>query len=224
MPEPIVATVMSRSPVVVTQELSFKQVACALLASDAGVVPVVRGRAPLGVITENDVLLNLEFHGGVDPARLILGSAGRRRRRKACATTAAELMSSPAPTIACSAGLSDAVRRLAAPGLPALCVIDEIGQLAGLLARRDLLAIYRRSDDELAAEIQAAVDHDRSRPARAPADLAVHVEAGAVTLEGALTYRSQVEHAVFAASRVAGVITVHSNLTYDIDDMLVTGF
>ncbi|WP_406047099.1 CBS domain-containing protein [Kribbella sp. NBC_00889] len=224
MPEPIVATVMSRSPVVVTPELTFKQVACALLASDAGVVPVVHGRVPVGVITENDVLLNLEFHGGLDPAPLILGSASRRRRRKACATTASELMSSPAPTIACSAGLSDAVRRLATPGSPALCVIDEIGQLAGLLARRDLLAIYRRSDDELAAEIKAAVERDRSRPAREPAELAVHVEAGAVRLEGALTYRSQVEHAVFAASRVAGVIAVHSNLTYDIDDMLVTGF
>ena len=90
MPEPIVATVMSRSPVVVTQELSFKQVSCALLASDAGVVPVVHGGVPLGVITEYDVLVNLEFHGGVDPAPLILGSAGRRRRREARAATADE--------------------------------------------------------------------------------------------------------------------------------------
>ena len=224
MPEPIVATVMSRSPVVVTPELSFKQVACALLASDAGVVPVVHGRVLLGVITEYDVLVNLEFHGGVDPAPLIPGSAGRRRRRKARAVTAAELMSCPAPTIACSAGLSEAVRRLVIPGFPALCVIDDNGCLAGLLARRDLLAIYRRSDNELAAEVQAAVECDRVRPARDPADVAVHVEDGAVTLQGALTYRSQVEHAVFVASRVAGVVAVHSNLTYDIDDMLVTGF
>ena len=51
MPEPIVATVMSRSPVMVTPELSFKQVACALFASDAGAYPF-DGGVPLGVITE----------------------------------------------------------------------------------------------------------------------------------------------------------------------------
>jgi osmotically-inducible protein OsmY len=45
-----------------------------------------------------------------------------------------------------------------------------------------------------------------------------------VTLAGVLTYRSQVEHAVLATSRVSGVIAVHNNLTYDVDDMPVTGF
>ena len=65
-----------------------------------------------------------------------------------------------------------------------MCVIDDNGCLAGLLARRDLLAIYRRSDNALAAEVQAAVERDRVRPAREPADVAVHIEDGAVTLQG----------------------------------------
>jgi osmotically-inducible protein OsmY len=44
-----------------------------------------------------------------------------------------------------------------------------------------------------------------------------------VTLTGQLAYRSQVEHARLAASRVAGTVAVHSTLLYDIDDLLVTG-
>ena len=65
---------------------------------------------------------------------------------------------------------------------------------------------------------------DGRRPARAWRTLVVEVVGGAVTLTGELVYRSQVEHAIVAASRVAGVTAVRSSLTYNIDDMLVTGF
>lgn len=45
-----------------------------------------------------------------------------------------------------------------------------------------------------------------------------------VSLAGQLTYRSQVQHAILVSSRVAGPVSVHSSLRYDIDDLLVTGF
>lgn len=225
MLETVVATVMTRSPVTITPDLPFKQVACALLASDASALPVIAtDRRPVGIITEYDVLANLEFHGGVDPLPLLGGSAARRRRRKATALTARELMCSPAVTISATAPISAAVRRLAVPGLALLCVVDDDQRLVGVLTRRDLIGIYRRSDDDIAAEVRAAVDTDRIRPTRDPASLVIQVVSGAVTLAGELTYRSQVEHAILAASRVAGVIAVHNNLSYDIDDMMVTGF
>jgi len=225
MLESVVATVMTRSPVTVTPDLPFKQVACALLASDAGAVPVITAdHRPVGVITEYDVLANLEFHGGVDPMPLIGGSAARRRRRKATALTARELMTSPAGTIIATAPISAAVRRLARPGASLLCVVGNDQCLVGVLTRRDLIGIYRRPDGDIAADVRAAIDTDRIRPAREAAHLAVQVIAGAVTLAGELTFRSQVEHAVLAASRVAGVIAVHNNLSYSIDDMMVTGF
>ena len=224
MPEPVVGMVMARSPVTVTPDVSFKQVACALLAADACAVPVVSGGMPIGVITEYDVLANLEFHGGLDPLPLIGSTAARRRRRKACAATALDLMSSPAPTIGAAAPIGDAACRLADPARAALCVIDDDQHLVGLLTRRDLLALYRRPDDAIAADVRAVVEHDRSRPTRSPATLTVEVSHGVVTLDGALTYRSQVDHATLMASRVAGVIGVHNKLTYDIDDMHVTGF
>lgn len=225
MLETVVASVMTRSPVTVAPDLPFKQVACALFVSDASVLPVVAAdHRPIGVITECDVLANLEFHGGIDPLPLIGGSAARRRRRKATALTARELMSSPAGTISATAPISEAVRRLARPELPPLCVVDDDRCLVGVLTRRDLIGVYGRSDHDIAADVEAAVDADRVRQTRDPAYLIVQVRAGAVTLAGELTYRSQVEHAILAASRVSGVIAVHSSLTYDIDDMMVTGF
>lgn len=224
MAEPVVGAVMTRSPVSVRPDAPFKQVACALFAADVGAVPVVSGGMPIGLITEVDVLANLEFHGGVDPIPVLGGGAARRRRRKARAVTATELMTAPAPTISAGASVSVAARRLVVATLPALCVVDGQGCLTGLLTRRDLLAVYRRPDDEIAAEVQAVLVPDRVRPTRSSADLCVEVCGGIVELAGTLVYRSQVEHAAVATSRVAGVISVRNNLTYDIDDMMVTGF
>lgn len=225
MLEPVVATFMTRSPVTVTLETTFKQVVCALLASDASAVPVLtEGRRPIGLITENDLLANLEYHGGIDPPPLFGGAAARRRRRKATALTAHELMSSPVGTIGATAPISAAVRCLTHATSTPLCVVDDNQQLAGLLTRRDVLAIYRRPDADIAAEVTSVINTDRHRPARTPADLTIQVDNGVVSLSGQFAYRSQVEHAILSASRVAGCVAVHSTLVYDIDDMLVTGF
>ncbi|TDD61504.1 CBS domain-containing protein [Kribbella antibiotica] len=224
MAEPVVGAVMTTSPISVRPDASFKQVACALFAADVSAIPVVSGGLPVGMVTELDVLANLEFHGGIDPIPVLGGGAARRRRRKARAVTAAELMTSPPPTISADAPVGAAAARLVTAALPALCVVDGQRYLTGLLTRRDLLAAYRRPDDEIAAEVRAVVDPGGSRPARGSADLSVQVCAGIVELDGSVVYRSQVEQAAFAISRVAGVIAVRNNLSYDIDDMMVTGF
>ncbi len=177
MSEPVVGTVMTRSPVVVGPDVSFKQVACALLASDACAVPVVADGVPIGVITEYDVVANLEFHGGVDAAPLIGAAAARRRRRKACATAARELMSSPVAVAGPDLPISDAARRLANPGLPCLCVVDHDGRLLGLVTRRDLVAVYRRPDEDIAVGVRASIVLDRNHSVGSLADLIIRVGA-----------------------------------------------
>jgi osmotically-inducible protein OsmY len=37
-------------------------------------------------------------------------------------------------------------------------------------------------------------------------------------------FRSRAEHAGYAASRVTGVVAVHNHLTYELDDLAITGF
>lgn len=97
-------------------------------------------------------------------------------------------MTSPASVLGPTAPISVAVKRLADPPAPPLCVVDEDQQLIGLVTRRDLLAAYRRTDNDIAAEITTALHNDRFRPARGLADLTVAVTAGVVTLTGELAY------------------------------------
>jgi len=222
MGEPVVATVMTCPAVAVTPNTQFKDVVNALLAGDAYAVPVVdtEGR-PLGTVTEADLLANLEFHGGTD-AVPILGGA-RRRWRKATALRAAELMAAPVAVIGADAPIGQAARRLSDPSHLQLCVVDHDMRLVGILTRRNLLTVYRRSDDRIEADVTAAIQADLRRPARTPAAITVHVDHGVVTLQGALTYRSRAEHAGYAASRVAGVVAIRNNLSYELDDLMMTG-
>ena len=225
MVEPVVASVMNRRLVTVAGTARFKDVACVLVASDACAVPVVDAvNRPIGVVTELDLLANLEFHGGTDAVPILGGASARRRRRKASAPTAADLMTSPAPVIAATTRLGTASRRLAEPHLPLLCVVDQQARLVGILGRRQLISLYRRPDADIVADVRAAIDADRDRPARSRAAIEVEVNAGVVTLNGTLAYRSRAEHAAYVALRVAGVIAVRNDLRYDVDDLQITGF
>lgn len=223
MAEPVIATVMTGPAVTVSLSARFKQVVNALLAADCCAVPVVDAdRRPVGVVTEADALANLEFHGGTDPMPL-LGAEARRRWRKAAALTAADLMVTPAAVIGADARVSQAARRLAQADRCHLCVVDGEMRVVGVLTRRNLLTLYRRSDNEVRRDVWMVIAPDRQRPARAPAEVEVDVRDGVVTLRGVLTFRSRVEHAAFAAARVPGVVAVRNDLTYDLDDLMVTG-
>jgi predicted transcriptional regulator len=224
MVEPVVAVVMTRPAVNVTPNAKFKDVVRALLAGDVCAVPVVDElHRPIGTITEVDVLANLEFHGGTDPAPVLGGAAARRRWRKASAITAAELMAAPAAVVAADTRISQAARRLADREPRQLCVVDRDMRLVGLLTRRNLLSLYQRTDDHIEADVRTAILADLGRPTRTPAAVTVHVRDGVVTMHGELTYRSRAEHAAHAASRVAGVVAVRNHLTYALDDLMITG-
>ena len=224
MGEPVVATVMTCPAVAVTPNTKFKDVVNALLAGDAYAVPVVDTQTrPLGTVTEADLLANLEFHGGTDAVPIFGGAAARRRWRKASALTAAELMAAPVAVIGADAPIGQAAHRLSDPSHLQLCVVDQDMRLVGILTRRNLLTVYRRSDERIEADVTAAIQADVRRPGRTPAAITVHVDHGVVTLQGTLTYRSRAEHAGYAASRVAGVVAIRNKLSYELDDLMITG-
>ena len=167
MGEPVVATVMTCPAVAVTPNTKFKDVVNALLAGDAYAVPVVDTEArPLGTVTEADLLANLEFHGGTDAVPIFGGAAARRRWRKASALTAAELMAAPVAVIGADAPIGQAAHRLSDPSHLQLCVVDQDMRLVGILTRRNLLTVYRRSDERIEADVTAAIQADVRRPSR----------------------------------------------------------
>ncbi|MFG1815121.1 CBS domain-containing protein [Kribbella sp. NPDC049174] len=209
---------MDRTVVAVRRETAFRDTVCALLAADAGAVPVVdEAERPVGIVPSEALLTNLEFHGGHDPRPILGGSKARARWRQSAARTAGELMTGPPETVYGDAHLDRAAARLAGSSQPLLCVVDPAMRLIGVLTAHHLLSVYQRSDGSIAAEVRALID-------RPPDTVTVHVDHGVVTLNGTLTFRSRTEHASYAVARIPGVVAVHNNLTYDLDDLAITGF
>jgi CBS domain-containing protein len=213
-----VSQVMNRPAVAVRRETAFRDVVCALLAADAGAVPVVDddGR-PVGIVAGGELLTNLEFHGGNDPRPILGGAKARARWRQSSARTAGQLMTGPPVTVYGGTRLGRAATRLAQSSQPLLCVVDPAMRLIGVLTPNDLLSVYNRTDTSIQAEVRALID-------RPPATVTVHVDHGVVTLEGSLTFRSRTEHATYAVAHIPGVVAIHNKLTYELDDLAITGF
>ncbi|WP_329059228.1 CBS domain-containing protein [Amycolatopsis sp. NBC_01480] len=209
-----VADVMARQVVTAGRETSFRELVTALLEHGAPAVPVIdpAGR-PIGLVTAADVAAKHEFHGGADRLPTLGGPRRRSRWRKAGASTAAELMTAPAPTIAAGAPLHAALRRLADARSAQLCVVDQNTRLIGLISHRDVLSAFLRPDAEIRAEAETG----------APADIDVQVAQGIVTLTGAVGLRSVAEQAVQAAQRVRGVVAVRDELDFRFDDVTAHG-
>ncbi|WP_020659918.1 CBS domain-containing protein [Amycolatopsis benzoatilytica] len=209
-----VADVMTRQVVAVGLDTPFRDVVHALLEHALLAVPVVdpAGR-PAGIVSGADAAAKREFRGGAD-APLLLGNLRRWGRwRKAGAFTAAEAMTTPAPTVAATAPVHLALRRLADRRYAQLCAVDERGRLVGVLTHHDALRCYLRSDAEICSELEA----------RLPGEIVLHVSDGTVTLTGTVQLRSSAIHAVRDARQMPGVVVVRDCLDYRIDDLHAHG-
>lgn len=217
MREPIVADIMNRSVATAVYDTPFREIVSVMIGSGVAALPVIDpvGR-PIGIVDEADVLAKLEFQCGADVRPLLSNGRTRARWRKSSAKTAADLMTTPAITIAAEAPLRAAVRRLARAQLRQLCVVNRAQQLVGVLAFPDALRLFLRDDTAIEADIEELVAG--THPG---ADgITVQVNAGIATLNGALGLRSTVEHADRTARRVPGVVAVHNYLDFEFDDLM----
>lgn len=218
MREPDVASVMTTQVVTASPHTLFRDLVETLTDKRISAVPVVDpdGR-PIGVVSEADVLAKQEFHGGGDD--LPHDRAGRDRWYRALAHTAGELMTSPVRAVHAHEPLSVAARLLAGAKVRRLFVTDEDGRLVGVVSRRDLLRVYRHSDDELRVQVEALL----AEIGVPPGTVHVLADSGVVTVDGELPRRGQVDAAVRAVRALSGVIAVRNDLGYLVDDVVVTG-
>lgn len=192
-----VASAMTRDPIAVSPHTPFKHILEVLADRAVSAVPVVSATGiVVGVVSEAD-LLRSRHHRHRDAGRL----------------TATELMTSPAVTVSSDTTLGRARRVLADSGRRQLFVVDD-GRLVGVLARRDVLAVFRRSDKEICAEIE----HDVVEP-RLMTSVWVSVDAGIVLLTGRLPWRSDIDAAVALMAEVPGVVDVRDRLVRGADDL-----
>jgi len=204
----LVRDVMSADVVTVGTTATLKQIAQLMSERGLSGLPVLsEHRKVLGMVSEADVLRKQERNLG----RLGTGLPHRshHERLQAEGETAAELMSAPPITIHPDAPLGVAARLMNGHHIRRLPVVDTSGKLMGIVSRRDLLSVFVRPDDDIAADVAAVLT---SVLLEDPQAVSVSVHDGVVTLAGALTEPDQAAAAVRLASDVDGVVSVTSEL------------
>lgn len=204
-----ISDVMTADVVTVGQDTPCQQVARVMSERGVNGVPVLTedGRVA-GIVSGTDLLRHQE------PAFRRLGSGLPRRthleRTRSKARSAGELMTSPAITIHPDAPIGVAARLMKGHRIRRLPVVDPAGKLIGIVGRQDLLSVFLRPDEEIAAEVRGA----RARMLLGePGGVQVTVRDGGVILSGSLTRPNLIPVAERLASGVDGVVAVICELT-----------
>lgn len=209
---------MTRNVVVVSPETPLKEVAAIL--SDRGIsgLPVRdAGGSVVGVVSEADILRKEQ---GLPPGRSSvfdwLFGRSEEAAAKLAARTAGEAMTSPPVTIDPGRPIAEAAKLMVERTINRLPVIDG-DELVGIVTRADLVRAFRRSDQEIDREIREDVLLHTLwiEPAR----LDLTVADGEVTLRGKLETRTEAELVAAYIRRVPGVVAVHDDLTWQVDDL-----
>ena len=95
-----------------------------------------------------------------------------------------------------------------------LPVVDADGRLAGIVSRADVLAVYSRTDADIAEEIRTGILSTET-PAN-PGTLDVSVKAGVATIVGRPQTREQGHAIIGRARHVQGVVAVRDRLDYPV--------
>ncbi|MCX2180081.1 CBS domain-containing protein [Streptomyces sp. SKN60] len=204
-----VADVMTKKVLAVLPGAEFKEIVTSMERWKVTAVPVVEGEGRVvGVVSEADLLLKEEFHdhrlGLIEQMRRLDATAKAGSRR------AKDLMTSPAVTVAPEASLPQAARLMAAHRVKRLPVVDASGVIQGIVSRADLLKVFLRPDDDLAAEVRHDVIEHLFPLSRRRVD--VHVDGGVVTLSGEVRDSTRIPLAERLARAVEGVVDVRCEL------------
>jgi len=177
-----VSDVMTTSVVTVDRITPYKEIARLLTEHRISGLPVLKmGREVVGVVTEADLL------AAEDKVQRRLHAATRRpwrrRRQQHLGLTAGELMTAPAITIGPHATIPAAARLMNAQHIRRLPVVDEKARLVGVVSRRDLLSVFLRPDEDIAADARRVLNDVLLAE---PGEAEVAVRNGVVKLTGTL--------------------------------------
>ena len=203
---------MTTQVIWVEQDTPYAAIAAALREYRVSAFPVLdQAGQVIGVVSESDLLAKLALGGGEDQTA-ITGILHQHQMEKARAVTAADLMTSPAATVAPDETLEQAARLMYQRKVKRLPVVDADNRLAGIVSRADVLAFYDRPDVETGEEIRndIAVCESLADAGR----FNVTVTDGVVTLTGRPRTRQQGHDIARRARHVQGVVAVRDRLDY----------
>ncbi len=188
--------VMTSPVVTVTPDTSLKDAVAALVEHGINAVPVVDdGRRLVGIVSEADLLRLEEPHG----AGTGLGSPARKGPRP---RTVREVMTRAVYTMPEDADADAAARLMLRHGLKSIPVVAG-GLVVGIVARRDLLRLVARSDQDIHADLERRLKEEVSALQR----LGIDVSDGVVTFRGPVGAPAR-ELSKVLARAVPGVVEV----------------
>jgi CBS domain-containing protein len=207
---------MTKEVAVVAPETTLRDVARLLTERRISGAPVcdADGRV-VGVISEADILAKEEGRP-LDERSPLAWLGLTQDRTKAIATTAGEAMTAPPITIAPWSSASTAARTMVEHSVNRLPVVKD-DQLVGIVTRADLVRAFTRTDAELTREIEE--DVLLRTLWISPGNVAIDVADGVVTVTGDVETRGQAELVTAYVRRVPGVVDVHAQLAWRVDDL-----
>ncbi len=116
---------MAPTVATIDHEATLQEAAEALTASEIGVVVVLGEHAPVGILSERDVVAHVAV--GTDLSHLLVG----------------EVMTDDVVTISADADLADAIAAMATAGVRHLPVLRE-ERMVGMVSARDVLEVLAR--------------------------------------------------------------------------------
>ncbi|WP_212911531.1 CBS domain-containing protein [Streptomyces sp. TS71-3] len=199
-----VSDVMTPTAVAVGPRAAYKEMVELMRQWSISALPVLAGEGRvIGVVSEADLLLKEEYRDE-EPELSAPGSQAFDEAAKAAAQYAEDLMTTPAVTVHPDATISEAARTMARLHIKRLPVTDEAGLLQGVVSRGDLLKVFLRTDEEIAAELRETVLPELPPSARAE----VSVQDGVVTLAGQAQGAALIPLVTRAVRSVEGVVDV----------------
>jgi CBS domain-containing protein len=155
-----VADVMTSRVHVATASAPLKHLLRVIGENRVSAIPIVNQQGiPIGVVAASDLLLKErrdERKASDDPKRSLPTA-------KFEGIIAADLMTSPAITVALGTSLDEAGRLMNVRNVRRLVVVDERGRVAGIVSRSDLLHVFLRSHEELHEEVHAGAARSKTR-------------------------------------------------------------
>ena len=212
---------MTKKVVTVTPQTSFKEAVQLLRSERVSGLPVIDDAGKLvGIITEGDLLNKAEKR---EPDVYVLESKKHRLdRSRAAALDVASAMTREVTSVRPAFPVARAAREMHSRGFKRLPVVDEEGNLVGIVSRGDLLKVFLRTDADLGAEVAGILDEAELR--HGGHALKATVAGGIVDLVGRFDSRSRMEATVRAVANVDGVIGISNHLVFDVDDREFVSF
>ncbi len=208
-----VLDIMSIDVLTVSPEESLKAAARLMVERGVSGLPVVNAEGKLvGIITEADFL---EREADRSHRRL-LDALMHKPDTVSEAETVGQVMSTHPVVIYPEASVTEAARVMSHHHVKRLPVVNDEGRLQGIISRGDVVTVFTRPDDVIEDEVREDII---DRVLLLDGDsIDVTVDEGIVKLSGRLPTRTDKRLLEEMVRRVDGVVSMESDVTFEIDD------